>query len=74
MKGNIEREIEKYADKNEEYPNLVEVSQKEYDILKKELSKEFHNELGQELKEPFKFRGCNVKINKKLSKFRIGMV
>ena len=70
MKGIIEKEIEKYADKNGEYPILVEVTESEYKTLKKELKREFQ-EINQELKEPFKFRGCDLKVNKKLSKFRV---
>lgn len=73
MKGIIEKEIERYANRNENYPNLVEVNQKEYNVLKREIAKE-HKELGQHFQEPFKFRGCTVKINKRLSKFRIGEI
>lgn len=39
MKGIIEKEIERYANRNENYPNLVEVNQKEYNVLKKRNSK-----------------------------------
>lgn len=70
MKGIIEKEIEKYADKNGEYPKLVEVTENEYKTIRKELKREFQ-QIGKELEEPFKFRGCELKVNKKLSKFRV---
>lgn len=75
MKGIIEQEIEKYADKTGEYPKKVEVSQKEWDILQNELKREitqlskknviFTNE------DIHEFRGCELVLNRKLSKFRI---
>ena len=75
MKGIIEQEIEEFADKTGEYPKRVEVSQKEWDILQNELKRElielntksiiFINE------DIHKFRGCELVLNRKLSKFRI---
>lgn len=82
MKGIIEQEIEKYADKTGEYPKKVEVSQKEWNTLQKELKTEarkfYANKYVKENKfvavpdeDITNFRGCKLVLNRKLSKFRI---
>lgn len=77
MKGIIEQEIEKYADKTGEYPKKVEVSQKEWNTLQKELKTEMKKMTTNSVNwdcsdEPIKcFRGCELVLNRKLSKFRI---
>lgn len=73
MKGIIEQEIEKYADRTGEYPEVVEVSQKEWDTLQKELKTElkrwFTNNQVNLDKDINTFRGCRLVLNRKLSKF-----
>lgn len=77
MKGIIEQEIEKFADKTGEYPKKVEVSQKEWNTLQKELKTEYlklhPNNKNTDLldEDVIVFRGCALVLNRKLSKFRI---
>lgn len=70
MKGIIEEEIEKVADRTGEYPRVIELTEKEFDILKREMEKEYQD-VRRKDKDFSKFRGCNLKINRKLSKFRV---
>ena len=70
MKGIIEQEIEKYAERTGEYPKTVRVSPKEYDILQKELSKEYYEIYNRKNSQDFSsFRGCQLIKDRKLSKF-----
>jgi hypothetical protein len=41
VKGIIEREIENYANKYNEYPKEIRIGEKEYYILNKEVKKEY---------------------------------
>lgn len=70
MKGIIEDAIEEYAYKKGEYPKLIEVTEREYNALNKEVKKEYES-IGQECKDIEKFRGCKLEINKKIKSFRI---
>lgn len=71
MKGIIEQEIENYADKNGSYPKTVEVSQREFTILEKEIIKELKTENIPIPAKIDKFRGCQLIINKKITKFKV---
>lgn len=69
MKGIIEEEIEKFADKYGKYPEVVEVSETEWNKLQKELIREL-TELRMIVPEEIHtFRGCTLIKNKNLSKF-----
>ena len=71
MKGIIEEEIEKFADKYGKYPEIVEVSETEWNKLQKELRKEFLD-LGIRVPDEVRnFRGCRLILKKNLSKFRV---
>lgn len=77
MKGIIEQKIEEFADKTGEYPKKVEVSQKEWNTLQKELKTEVRklhpSNKNKDLldEDVLVFRGCVLVLNRKLSKFRI---
>ena len=69
MKGIIEEEIEKFADKYGKYPEIVEVSETEWNKLQKELRKEL-TDLGIRVPDEISnFRGCRLILKKNLSKF-----
>lgn len=69
MKGIIEEEIEKFADKYGKYPEIVEVSETEWNKLQKELRKEL-TDLGIRVPDEIRnFRGCRLILKKNLSKF-----
>ena len=77
MKGIIEQKIEEFADRTGEYPKKIEVSQKEWNTLQKELKNEYkklppNNKNSDLLDDDIRdFRGCRLELNRKLSKFRI---
>ena len=67
----IDKEIEKYADRFQDYPTTIKLTEKEYEILKIEMKKELA-EVGRKMKGDITdFRGCELIISPKITKFVI---
>lgn len=66
----IERSIEYYAEKTNEYPETVRMNEKTYERLKKEIIKEYLK-INEECKDLTKIRGCQVVIDSNMDDTRI---
>lgn len=66
----IERSIEYYANKTGEYPKYIRMNNKTYEILVKEMTKEY-SKIKEKCEDFESFRGCKIKIDNNLQDSKI---